>query len=767
MSPFGESATRVHDRPASGARAVWVSTALHTRGGIASYVRTIRATPLWERWRVRHVPTHRDGSALAKLLAFANGLAALVPSALRPPSVLHVHMSSYGSFVRKATICWAARRRGIPVVLHIHGSEFRTFHDTSPRPVRWLIRGTLTGAAAVVALGGRWAAHLQEIAPGARVTTIPNAVAIAGQNEQPGAGDPVRVLFLGEIGDRKGTFALLDAWTDVVAAVAPGSVHLTVAGDREVDRARAAIDRLGLSSIVELRPWQSPDEVDSLLRASHVLVLPSQSEGQPMAILEAMAHGLCVVASDVGGIPDLIDDGVSGVLVPPGDTAALAAALRGVVTDHERRGRLAARGLDRARSEFDVEVVWKRIEALYEEVIAARQQRGRTRVPGPLRTMFVVPDLRVGGAERHVATLLPALDPTRFAPSVLCIGEPGALFAPLAATGVPARAMGLRKRQAPAALLALIREMRRTRPDIVVTRGYNAEALGRLAAAIARVPVAAIWVHNCGDIESRGRLRRVVDRMLEPVTSAYLGVAHGQVPYLTDDLGYPASKIHVVHNGVDPARFTTERSRSTPFAREFGIGPGEPVLGVLAVLRPEKDHATLLRAATLVARQVPDLRVLVVGDGPMRANLQRLATELGIVDRTIFTGARTDVRDVLAALNVFALASHTVECFPIALLEAMASGLPAVCTAVGGVPEMIEDGVTGVVVAPRDPHALADAITALLNDPERARRMGCSARARLEARFSLLASIRAAETALEHIATTRIGDHRGTPRDAA
>lgn len=374
--------------------------------------------------------------------------------------------------------------------------------------------------------------------------------------------------------------------------------------------------------------------------------------------------------------------------------------------------------------------------------------RRRVRPTGPVRVLFVVPDLRFGGAERHVATLAPALDPARVVASVVCIGEEGGLFADLATTGVPARALHSRRNPV-AALAALVRIMRAQRPDIVVTRGYNAEALGRIAAVLTRVPRVAIWVHNCGDVEPRGRVRAFVDRVLGPATDAYYAVAHGQRPYMVDELGYPDERIEVVYNGVDPSGFTVATGLRDPsVAAEFGIGADTPVVGCVAVLRPEKDHANLFRAMRFVLDEIPDARLLVIGDGVERARLTALADRLGISDAVVFTGARSDVHRLLSVVDVVALASYTVECFPMALLEAMASGVPTVGTAVGGVPEMVEDGVTGYVVEPGDAGAMAAALVKVLRDREGAAAMGAAARARVEQRFTLAQSVRAAESAL-------------------
>lgn len=383
----------------------------------------------------------------------------------------------------------------------------------------------------------------------------------------------------------------------------------------------------------------------------------------------------------------------------------------------------------------------------------------RRRVPsaGPLRVLFVNPDLTVGGAERHVATLAPALDPARFAPSVVCINQGGPLFADVVAADVPAVAFDRPKGELLRGFLMLLRHIRRERPHVVVTRGANAELLGRLAAALCGVPRSVVWVHNCGTVEPRRRSRRLADRVLEPVTSAYFGVAHGQVPYMTDDLGYPAAKIRVVHNGVDLDQYAYRApSRRDPaLAAELGISPGDKVVGIVAAIRREKDHATFLHAAKLVLEREPRARFLVVGQGKIMSEVTDLAEQLGITDRVSFTGRRTDVADVLGMLDVFTLTSTTIECFPMALLEAMAVGRPAVCTAIGGIPEMISHGVTGYLVEPRDAAALADRYVELLGDPVLAETMGKAARERLASEFTLERSVHNAELALEATAGRR------------
>jgi len=371
---------------------------------------------------------------------------------------------------------------------------------------------------------------------------------------------------------------------------------------------------------------------------------------------------------------------------------------------------------------------------------------------GPIRVLFVVPALPVGGAERHVTTMLPRMNPARFTPSVICIGEEGELFSTLRAAGIEAAALRLHKRQAVRALIELVMMMRRTRPDVVVVQGYNAETLGRIAARIAGVKHTINWVHNASGLVQRGTVRRTVDRALTRWTSAYFGVAEAQRPYLVDELGHPDDKIRVIYNGVDLAQFRTSTDRGV--LAEFGFAENDPVVGIVAVLRPEKDHVSLLRAARTVVDELPRARFLIIGDGPTRPQLEALCTELQLTPNVHFAGSRDDVARLLPAIDVFVLTS-TSECFPISVLEAMACARPAVCTAVGGIPEVINEGETGYLVPPKDPPQLAARLVRLLRDPQTARRMGGAARARVEAEFDLDRSVAAAQEAIEDVVSGR------------
>ncbi|MEZ0340662.1 glycosyltransferase family 4 protein [Mycobacterium sp. pV006] len=333
----------------------------------------MQVTTLWSDWNIRHVATHRDGTVAHKIAEFAVGMVRfIVHLAIFRPDVVHLHASTRGSFLRKSLLFWISRLTGTPVIIHMHGSGFPQDYDDAPAVVQMLVRATLSRAAAFVALGQLWADRMRSIAPDARILAIPNGVRPAVQVDQRSEG-PVAVVFLGRIGDHKGTFRLLDAWAKLVCE--PGfttaggpAATLTIAGDGEVERARQYVTDMCLDDTVTVHGWLPEDRVADLLDGACVLVLPSRNEGQPMAVLEAMARGLCVIAGAVGGLPEMIGDG-AGILVPPDDVDALTGALAQVVVrDPGSRIRYADAAYARVGDRFDTEIVAHRIDMLYREV---------------------------------------------------------------------------------------------------------------------------------------------------------------------------------------------------------------------------------------------------------------------------------------------------------------------------------------------------------------------------------------------------------------
>jgi glycosyltransferase involved in cell wall biosynthesis len=347
---------------------------------------------------------------------------------------------------------------------------------------------------------------------------------------------------------------------------------------------------------------------------------------------------------------------------------------------------------------------------------AAERTAGR-----PRRVVHVSFGLDVGGQERLLVELARHADRARFDLRFVSLGERGPLAGECEACGWPVEALGAPEGLRPGLLLRLAGRFRRWRPDVVHTHDNRALFYAAPAARLARVPRVVYTRHGPLDAISRREaaafpyLARLVDRFV---------CVSADVAALSAREGVAPARIRTIRNGIDLRRFAYAGPR-----------PAGPVVAV-ARLSPEKDLATLVRAAARAAPQDPELRVEVAGDGACRPALRRLAEELGLAGRVAFLGTVRDVPALLAGAGLFALPSRT-EGIALTLLEAMACALPVVATRVGGTPEVVVDGQTGLLVPPADPAALAAALLRLRRDPEWGRRLGAAGRRRAEQLFDV------------------------------
>lgn len=266
--------------------------------------------------------------------------------------LVHINIASNGSTYRKLMIAALARALGVPYVLHLHGADYRQFW-TDKRP--WLsarIQAMFEGAARIVVLGRVWRDFVAGRAPAAaaRLVIVPNATAPPSL-PHVGGGDTAHILFLGRVGDRKGVPQLGEALLRMRDV--PGW-RATIAGDGQVEAARAKAAEYGLTERVELPGWVGPDRVAELIASADILVLPSFSENLPVSIIEAMAAGVAVVATPVGAVEDIVIDGVTGLLVPVGDVEALTTALVTLVKDPALCWRMGESGLALHREKLDL-----------------------------------------------------------------------------------------------------------------------------------------------------------------------------------------------------------------------------------------------------------------------------------------------------------------------------------------------------------------------------------------------------------------------------
>jgi glycosyltransferase involved in cell wall biosynthesis len=351
-----------------------------------------------------------------------------------------------------------------------------------------------------------------------------------------------------------------------------------------------------------------------------------------------------------------------------------------------------------------------------------------------------------GGAERLAAVVAMKLDPARFE-SVLCASrrtdEP-LLDRELEEAGIEVLALGRRSKLDLLAWRPLVSRLR-DGVDVVHAHMFGSNVWGTVLGRLSGVPVVVAHEHTWS---FQGRpLRRFLDReLVSRWADVFVAVSGEDRRKMIEVEGVDPAKIRLIPNGIpSPANGAVGDVRA-----ELGIEPGAPVLGVVCELRAQKALEVLFEAAAILQAEFPTLKVFVAGDGPERARLEEASQRLSVEGAVLFLGIRRDVPAVLAAADIAVLSSD-YEGSPLSVMEYMAAAKPVVSTRVGGVPELIEEGVHGLLVEPRDPEALAEAVARLLRDPALAKRLGAQGRERQQREFSLEAMVRRIEDLYEEL----------------
>jgi glycosyltransferase involved in cell wall biosynthesis len=355
---------------------------------------------------------------------------------------------------------------------------------------------------------------------------------------------------------------------------------------------------------------------------------------------------------------------------------------------------------------------------------AARAKADAASLSRPLRILHVDSERSWRGGERQVLELMRRQRITGDHPELAAPAE-SALHRKAAAEGFPVHGVSMRGTWDVASAMALAGLHRSVRPDVVHWHAARAHAVGALAALLAPGPTRIL--SRRVDFLVRRNPGSVLLYCL-PI-DAIIAISDGVRRALIQS-GVSADRIRVVPSGIDLTPYDAPFDRAE-IRRRLGIAEDERIVLQLAALAPHKSQADLLAAAALALRTRPDLRFWIAGEGPLRSELEAQQERLGLEEKVRFLGFREDVTDLLRAADIFCVSSY-LEGLGTSTLDAMAAGLPVVATRVGGIPEVVADGVSGVLVPPRDPRSLADAILALAGNPERRAAMGAAGRGRAQ-----------------------------------
>ncbi len=348
------------------------------------------------------------------------------------------------------------------------------------------------------------------------------------------------------------------------------------------------------------------------------------------------------------------------------------------------------------------------------------------------RVVYLAHTLAVGGAEEMVLNLVRYLPP-EFERSVVCIDKPGPIGDEIRNTGVPFHALGLQPGlRRPIDLLRLQQFIHQSEPTIVHTFLLTASLYGRFAAMLARVPIVIGTEVNI--YERKRPLHRMAESWLMRRTDAVIASAGSVRDFYVDQIHADPDKVVVIYNAVDWSQLQTTMAREA-FRAEMGLPADAPVAGIIARLTEQKAHRILFDAMASRA-ELAALHLLVIGDGELRDQLRRRVDELGLTGRVHFAGARRDLGNILGAIDMFLMPSLW-EGLPLSLVLAMGAGLPVVASKVAGIPEVVQDNVSGLLVDPGDAAQLATAMVRVLQDSGLGARLGQEGRAFVRPRFGV------------------------------
>ncbi|MEQ1727275.1 MAG: glycosyltransferase [Vicinamibacterales bacterium] len=386
-----------------------------------------------------------------------------------------------------------------------------------------------------------------------------------------------------------------------------------------------------------------------------------------------------------------------------------------------------------------------------------------------MKILRIIARLNVGGPARHVVLLNAGLESrghrTLLVYGALDTGE-ASLEGPAVASGIPLVRIDDLGRHVRAtsdlrAFIALLRLIFRERPDVVHTHTAKAGTLGRLAATVYNRTrgrrTRALVVHTFHGHVFEGyfspfvnRLVRLTEQTLARVTDVIVTISPRQEEDIVTRFAIaPAAKTVVVPLGLDLDRLLEMPERAANLRASIGVAPDDVIVGYAGRMVPVKDLPTLIRAFAQAHAAVPALRLVLAGDGPERARAEVLAHEHGVAGRLRFIGWVDDLPRFYATLDIFTLSSLN-EGTPVAVIEAMASGRPVVSTAVGGVPDVVEPELCGLLVPAQSPEALAAALVRLASDPSLRRTMGRAGRERVRERYSHVRLVNELEALYEH-----------------
>jgi len=346
-----------------------IGTSPEAKGGIAAVVQGYYDSGIMDRLNIRYFPTHEEGSKIHKIFFFLTAFIKIMTN-IASYNIVHLHTASGLSFLRLYPILVLAKGFRKKVVFHIHGGRFDYFYDQiAPSWGKAMIRHAFSSSDRIVVLTDEWSRKLSHICNSEKITILPNTRPINISNEGVGkalVSKPRTLLFMGELCERKGVYDIINGMKQLETEKA--QIEVLLCGQGEQNEIETYIKKLNLEGTIKLLGWVSGQKKEELLQKAYLFLLPSFIEGLPISILEAMASATPIIATDVGGIPELIKDGYNGYLIPVKSPEQLAIRTDQLLNDENLWMKMAENALSTIKSEFSMQHAEQKLIDLYRSI---------------------------------------------------------------------------------------------------------------------------------------------------------------------------------------------------------------------------------------------------------------------------------------------------------------------------------------------------------------------------------------------------------------
>ncbi len=349
-----------------------------------------------------------------------------------------------------------------------------------------------------------------------------------------------------------------------------------------------------------------------------------------------------------------------------------------------------------------------------------------------INVVHLVEELTIGGLEKTLTAVVLNLNKKKYNVSVWCLREGGFFADKLVKEGIDVNILHISTSRNPLSIYKLYRLLKIHKFDIIHTHAYSAGTIGRISAFLAGIPV--IISHNHSVYDYYNKYYHFVEWLLSLITDRVICISEVVNRFANETQKINAKKLITIHNGIDDVCHVTEK-RSSDLKKELGLPINHSVICTIAHMEEHKGLKYLLKSASLLLASRRDISFLLVGEGALERKLRKHCVDLKIEKNVICAGERSDIPEMLSFIDIFVLPSLR-EGLGLAILEAMACDKPVIATNVGGIPEIVKDGINGLLVSPEDPDALYRAMNELLNDREMLAKIGHHGKRVCEENFS-------------------------------